>query len=627
MRVLSLVFASLFATSALGLRSAPPPPPPLSLSLGASIGDKGGKRPVIPFSTPFGNNNNDKPDKSNVTYPFEVDVPLKPLDGVKSCTVQQFEHVFANSYGIPYVGKYQPAAASSHCGNPDQWSRVTLEVVGKARGRQYDRIAGIWIGGAEVLRTSTPEPTLAGIEWRITKDISSVLPLLKSTQDIVMELDNVYNSVYNATLNITVSTTFYTSNRQNPPASGSASTPDVVLPISPLTTHPGIAGWYTLSSTAAVDVPVTIPSNAYRAVLEVYASGHGCDEFWYSNPSDNYVTLAKNQSITLCGGGPYREIQAFVDGQLTGAYYPFTTIYTGGIIPTLWRPVNAIHAFNLPPYYLDITPFIGGLVDGKSHNISLSVAGAGSFWLVDANLQIWIDKDSKQTTGGLTEYKIEPQATIKIHEKINNKTLDATIGFTGSRKYAIKGWVQSSKGRVETTVQGAIDFENSQTYLNATNISTWKQRATETHEVSTKTVPVQATLGQDVVDNKHHPHPKPVTTTEVNHSKASSQGRVTYVQFADNSFNITASVGLALSNSINKHGSGDRHYKNFNSNLDETQNGSGYFWASGDNKQTKSTADQETQLKYSDSDRCKYSREVEVSAQKVVADKVNNKCK
>jgi len=97
-----------------------------------------------------------------------------------------------------------------------------------------------------------------------------------------MELDNVYNSVYNATLNITVSATFTMANRRNPAAAG-LQAPDVVLPISSLVSSNNTAGWFTLSSpTAVATVPVVVPTNAHRAVLEVYASGHGCDEFWYS---------------------------------------------------------------------------------------------------------------------------------------------------------------------------------------------------------------------------------------------------------------------------------------------------------------------------------------------------------
>ncbi|GJJ71597.1 hypothetical protein EMPS_03947 [Entomortierella parvispora] len=599
MRVTWPAFALLAASTAFGHRSSPLPP-------------------HVPVQNSKSIDFNHAVRKSNVSVPFEVDVPLKPLDGTKSCTVQLFEHIFANSYGTPYVGTYQPPK-SGKCGDSSQWARVTLELVGKARGRQYDRIAGIWIGGAEVLRTSTPEPTLAGIEWSVTKDITSILPLLKASQEIVMELDNVYNSVYNATLNITVSATFTMANRQNPPAAG-PQVPDVVLPISALVSNNNTAGWFTLSSpTAVASVPVTVPSNAYRAVVEVYASGHGCDEFWYSNPPNDYVALAGNSSITLCGGGPYRELQVFVDGQLSGVHVPFTTVYTGGIIPTLWTPSTGIHSFNLPPYYFDITPFVGGLVDGKSHNISLAVANSGSYWFIDANLQLWLDDASKQTKGGLTHRSIAPEPTLKIHEKVNNKTLDAQFDIVSSRKFVVQGWVESSKGRVETTVQGTVEYHNGQTYLNDTNISTWTQRTSEKIEVTSKTTKVL----NNVAESQHHSHPKPVTTTDASQSTASSQGRVTFIQFADNSFNITATVDLGISTSINNHSGG----KSFRSSLAETQNGSGYFWENGANTETLSSANQKTQLKYKDNAGCDYSRNVNAVAQKVTSDVIHNDCK
>ena len=143
--------------------------------------------------------------------------------------------------------------------------------------------------------------------------------------------------------------------------------------------------------------------------------------------------------------------------------------------------------------------------------------------------------------------------------------------------------------------------------------------------MSTKATAVKA-ANVDVVDNKHHHPSKPVTTSDVNQSKVSSQGVATFIQFADQSYNITATVDLGLSTSFNKHSS-ERGVKSFNSQLDETQNGSGFFWANGNNTLTQSSADQETQLKYKDSDRCQYSREVKIKAQKVVGDKIDNKCK
>ncbi|KAG6427720.1 hypothetical protein SASPL_111966 [Salvia splendens] len=43
------------------------------------------------------------------------------------------------------------------------------------------------------------------------------------------------------------------------------------------------------SENDVVSREIQIPRNTYRAVIEVYVSAHGDDEFWYSNPPDYYI--------------------------------------------------------------------------------------------------------------------------------------------------------------------------------------------------------------------------------------------------------------------------------------------------------------------------------------------------
>jgi len=44
-----------------------------------------------------------------------------------------------------------------------------------------------------------------------------------------------------------------------------------------------------------------VPSNAYRAIVEIYVSAHVNDEFWYSNPPDAYIE-ANNLTTPLAMG-------------------------------------------------------------------------------------------------------------------------------------------------------------------------------------------------------------------------------------------------------------------------------------------------------------------------------------
>ena len=42
------------------------------------------------------------------------------------------------------------------------------------------------------------------------------------------------------------------------------------------------------------------------------------------------------------------EVQLLIDGHLAGVYWPFSIIFTGGIVPGLWRPVRHLSGLSLP---------------------------------------------------------------------------------------------------------------------------------------------------------------------------------------------------------------------------------------------------------------------------------------
>jgi len=68
-----------------------------------------------------------------------------------------------------------------------------------------------------------------------------------------------------------------------------------------------------------------------------------------------------------------------VDGVVAGAAYPFPTIYSGGVCPTLWRPLAGIQQFNVPPLTFDLSPLLPLLNDGLLHTITARVLHSG--WL------------------------------------------------------------------------------------------------------------------------------------------------------------------------------------------------------------------------------------------------------
>ena len=187
---------------------------------------------------------------------------------------------------------------------------------------------------------------------------------------------------------------------------------DLIIPIS----DDGERGfWFKVESEKDLHSrSIKIPRNSRRAVLELYVSFHGDDEFWYTNPPNSYITA--NGLKTGRGNGAYREVYVTIDGQVVGWEVPFPVIFTGGINPLFWEPVVAIGAFNLPSYDMDLTPFLGKLLDGKEHTFAIGVAQGISYWLVNANLHLWLDHESQVVTASHVVHPI-PETIIERQEE------------------------------------------------------------------------------------------------------------------------------------------------------------------------------------------------------------------
>lgn len=83
-------------------------------------------------------------------------------------------------------------------------------------------------------------------------------------------------------------------------------------------------------------------------------------------------------------------------------------MFTGGISPGLWVPIVGIATYDLPSFEIDISPWLGILCDGKSHQFELKVVGydsetvlgtVGSNWWITGAVFLWMDEKGNQTTG------------------------------------------------------------------------------------------------------------------------------------------------------------------------------------------------------------------------------------
>ncbi|MDT0484316.1 peptide-N4-asparagine amidase [Streptomyces doebereineriae] len=348
--------------------------------------------------------------------PITAAPPVSRPSG-RSCHVTVAEAQFRDF--TPYTGTYTPPEG---CG--DRWSKVVLRMDGKVRGRQFDRLGYLHIGGVEVFRTSTPQPSPDGIQWSVEKDVTRYSDTLRSGHDVEMLIGNVVDDTYTGIIDVKVTLTFYEGHQ--------ATAPDRVLTLD--------------------DNTLTTPRNSERILAEVYAtgSGGGCEEYWYLTvPSQApYSCRADN--------GPYREVQIKVDGRLAGIAAPFPTVWTGGWSnPFLWYVVPGPRAFDIKPIEYDLTPFAGILNDGRPHRVEVAVVGVPEGqpgWSTPVNVLVWQDAKSARVTGRLTTLQNGDLANSSTHAPGSEHRVDTE----GDHRLTVAGYVDTSHGRVTTTVRRSL---------------------------------------------------------------------------------------------------------------------------------------------------------------------------
>ncbi|SPQ22228.1 05a0dc70-bc1d-444f-bbc2-980506bcb545 [Thermothielavioides terrestris] len=360
------------------------------------------------------------------------------------CTVLLMRHNFAWSYNAPFVGDYTP---------PDcEFNRVVLNFSVVSEGRQYDRLAIMYFGDTEVWRTSTAEPTVPpGISWTYLKDMTHYMYFWKSPQKVIFDLGNLINDKYTGIYNTTLTAIFFNS----PVETDQAPPSDLIIPISARQGANNSVSQFTLPAQNATNT-ISFPRNVHRAVFSVSANGQANEEFWWSNVLQSDVYTFNSTAGALPGLSPFREVQVLIDGQLAGLQWPFPVIFTGGVVPSLHRPIVGIEAFDLREHEIDITPFLPLLCDGQQHTFTIRVAGlndtgttasahltetVNESWYVTGKIFVWLDDDPSSITTGDPPTIDEPPPVISISRSITtaangtNETL--TYSTTVSRSLQI----------------------------------------------------------------------------------------------------------------------------------------------------------------------------------------------
>ena len=413
----------------------------------------------------------DGPYKVGSANTVSADQPI-PRPSTTPCTVTLFsDFTFDNNYNLnPF--SYTPPA---DC--PGPWAKVVLEVdVSVTAGVQFDRTGNIWLGGANIYFGTTAEPgsTLAP-SWHVENDLTDYSPLFTIAQQGSIYLGNTVDSTYTGIQSVTATVELY------PLAKGQTApvTAGVVLPLSSGPT----GGTVTLNTgTDTLSGTFSLPTNIENAYLDVYSQGQIGDEFWYSCVPNDVST-----ELESCGNTAFRETEISIDGQPAGVAPISPWIFTGGWgDPWLWFPIPGVQTLNFAPYRVDLTPFAAQLSNGQQHTLSLSVFNANGYFSDTANLLLYLDSGSAVVTGGLTKNTLTAQPNPVVTENIKaGNSVTGHVHVGSIRNYTLSGYVNTSHGKVTTSISNNVNFSNGQSFI--INNNEYVQNITQTSSASSTT--------------------------------------------------------------------------------------------------------------------------------------------
>jgi len=398
--------------------------------------------------------------------------PLVSRPSTKPCVVKLLnEAEFANF--TPNAIAYTPPAAC-----PGPWAKVVLTVdFTVTAGVQYDRTAEFFLGGSNIFYGTTSEPgSTLSPAWHAERDVTDLSKVFTKPQTGIAEIGNLVNSTYTGIIYANSALEFYPVSWRDP----APTVPDVVVPVD--STGGDAAA---VNSGQQVTQVLNLPTNVEKVYLDVISQSQSSDEFWYlCVPND------QTGNLESCGNTAFRETEITIDGNPAGVAPVYPWIYTGGLDPYLWIPITGVQTLDFKPYRVDLTPFAGILTDGLPHTVGVGVYNADSYFLVTGNVLVYTDHGSKSTSGGILSNTLTLAPTPVVLENLitdGTGTTTGTVSVGSKRTFEIKGYLDTSHGRVETTVDQTVDFLNSQVVDVNPNSGPDDQNVTQTTTVDSTT--------------------------------------------------------------------------------------------------------------------------------------------
>jgi len=413
--------------------------------------------------------------------------PLVPRPHTKSCVVPLFtNYQFAFFSETTQNYQFTPPA---NC--PGPWNKVVLDInFSENAGRQFDRTATLYMGNTNLYFGTTPEPIRTATNtWHVERDITDYSALLANHQQGFMVLQNCttdcpspYNTLLTGVFTVSAELEFF-------PTPGKSPAPKVADEVLPLVqTSGGGSNFpaFLFSPTDQFSTTFTLPQNIEQAYLDVIAQSQSTDEQWYGCfPND----LASINEVYVCGNTDFRETEVTIDGQPAGIAPVSPWVYTG-FLPDQWRPMPAAQTLDFVPYRVNLTQFAGILNDGQPHTVSLSVFNDDSYFSAAASLLLYLDHGTAEVTGALTQNTLTAPSPVVNESLQGTSEVTGTIGVTSDRNYTIAGYVNTSHGKVSTSISQQQNFSSTQAIdFDVVNFSVLDQNtAVDTSVASSTTV-------------------------------------------------------------------------------------------------------------------------------------------
>ncbi|WP_075056518.1 hypothetical protein [Thermogymnomonas acidicola] len=240
---------------------------------------------------------------------------------------------------------------------PTGWALILLKFNGSASGVVYDSGYSFNVDNNTLLWGTSPEYG----NWTVYRNLTLYEALF--TGKVYWQW-NSPGTIVQGRFESNITLYFYPADAQFP----ATSEPNLIIPILPSMSS---FDYHLTPSKPYVTSEVTVPSDVYRAEIQIWLYGFSFQEFWYSNePSFNMLLVN-------------------VSNRAVASVLPFPYINTGGIDLFAWRPVTGAFTLHDRFYFEDVTGDLGGFIEG-THVWNFSMPDlAYPYFVVTASLLLY----------------------------------------------------------------------------------------------------------------------------------------------------------------------------------------------------------------------------------------------